>query len=172
MNPTAQTSGAAPTPITIFEAFNAYIDSMSLKGAIELDLFTIIAEGAVTTAAIAERAKASERGIRTLCDFLTIRGFLTKSGSEYALAPASAIFLNKKSPAYLGAAAFFLLHETHMRNFSDVAAVVRKGGAVNQLANIAPDNPIWVEFARSMVGLAGPAAEELAATVARPGEKN
>ncbi len=33
-------------------------------------------------------------------------------------------------------------------NWSDVAAVVRRGGPVG-LANVAPDAPIWVEFAKA-----------------------
>src|SRR5437667_6788208 len=54
----------------------------SMKAAIELEIFTAIAEGNVTAATIAKRCEAAERGVRTLCDFLTIHGFLTKERSE------------------------------------------------------------------------------------------
>ena len=40
-------------------------------------LFTAIAEGAESADSIARRCRASERGIRILCDFLVIIGFLT-----------------------------------------------------------------------------------------------
>jgi ubiquinone/menaquinone biosynthesis C-methylase UbiE len=163
------TAASHPNPVVIFDALNAYINSMSLKGAIDLNLFTLIADGATTAPALATRAQAAERGVRILCDFLTIHGFLTKSGAEYALTPVASVFLNRHSPAYMGAASNFLLHESHIRHFSDVAAVVRKGGSVDTHGNMGPDDPVWVEFARSMVGLAGPAAQSVAKIVSGPG---
>ena len=39
------------------------------------------------------RCQASERGIRILCDTLTISGFLTKSGETYETTPDTAMFL-------------------------------------------------------------------------------
>ena len=45
--------------------------------------------------------------------------------------------------------------------FSDPAAAVREGGA-SGLANLAPDNPVWVKFARAM----GPGAMRNAQTIA------
>jgi hypothetical protein len=42
----------------------------------------------------------SERGLRTLCDYLVAIEFLTKLGAKYALMPISAAFLDRKSPAY------------------------------------------------------------------------
>ncbi len=158
-----------PNPVVIFDTLNAYINSMALKGAIDLNLFTLIAEGAATPAAIAARAQASERGVRILCDFLTIHGFLVKSEAGYDLTPVSAAFLNQHSPAYMGATSHFLLHDSHIRHFRDVAAVVRKGGSVDTHGNMGPDDPVWVEFAHSMVGLARPAAQEISKIVTSPG---
>src|ERR1700760_1542299 len=97
-----------PTPERFFGAINAYQQTEAVKAAIELEIFTAIGEGNTTVPTIAKRCKASERGVRTLCDFLTIHGFLTKNG-QYGLAPDSAVFLNKTSPAYLGGAIEFLL---------------------------------------------------------------
>jgi hypothetical protein len=52
-----------PNPEIIFNMINAYQQSGALKGAIELDIFTAIAEGN-NADAIAQRCKASnaERG--------------------------------------------------------------------------------------------------------------
>lgn len=158
-----------PSPVAIFDALNAYINSRALQGAIKLNLFTLIAEGATTAAAIAPRAQANERGVRILCDFLTIQGFLTKSGSDYALAPVSAAFLNRHSPAYMGSIADFLLTDSHFDNFKDIAAVVRKGGTLHADGNMAPENPVWVEFARSMVPIVAGGAESIAKLTAQPG---
>jgi ubiquinone/menaquinone biosynthesis C-methylase UbiE len=159
-----------PTPEVIFNAMNAYQRSMTLKGAIDLELFTHIADGATTAAELAKRSSASERGIRILCDYLTIQGFLTKTGQAYGLSPDSAVFLNKKSPAYMGSMAGFLVHEVNLSKYRDVAAVVRNGGALpSPEGHMDPDNPIWVEFARSMAPMAAMGGRNLAPMVTNPG---
>src|SRR5207247_11370507 len=91
-----------PTPDVFFDAAFAYQRTAALKSAVELDVFTAIGEGADTVAALAKRCGASERGIRILCDYLTIARLLTKAGDRYQLTPDSATFLAKMSPAYLG----------------------------------------------------------------------
>lgn len=144
---------------------NAYQRTMALKGAVDLDLFTHIDDGASTAAEIAARATASERGIRTLCDFLTVNGILTKKDNAYGLTPSAKVFLSKRSPAYLGSMANFLANSMTLANYQDVAATVRRGGAPQQDTALAPDHPIWVEFARSMAGLAQVLAQEAAAVV-------
>ena len=90
------------SPVHIFETINAYQRSAALKGAIDLELFTAIAEGSQTASALADKCKAQERGVRILCDYLVIIGFLTKKGNEYNLTPESAVFLDKRSPGYMG----------------------------------------------------------------------
>src|SRR5438309_2405272 len=70
-----------PSPALFFETMNAYQRTACLKGAIELNLFTAIAEGADTAETLARRCGASERGVRILCDYLVIIGFLTKDGN-------------------------------------------------------------------------------------------
>src|SRR5690349_4968834 len=100
---------AMPSPEAIFDTMLAYQRSAALKAAIELDVFTAIDEGAATAASIAARAKASERGVRILCDYLTVYKLLQKSDGIYQLTPDAAAFLSKRSPAYLGSLAKFLV---------------------------------------------------------------
>jgi 2-polyprenyl-3-methyl-5-hydroxy-6-metoxy-1,4-benzoquinol methylase len=159
-----------PNPGLIFDTLNAYQRTMALKGAIDLDLFTQIGDSAASAATIATRLGASERGVRMLCDFLTIMGFLIKRDGAYALTPDAAMFLNKQSPAYMGGMANFLTHESLIPHFSDVAAMVRKGGSVSPDVAAEPENPIWVEFARSMAGMAAMTARTLAPLVSEPGK--
>src|ERR1700691_6574113 len=99
---------SAPAPTLFFETMNAYQRTFALKGAIQLDVFTAIGEGSKTAPAIAGRCQTSERGMRILCDYLVIIGFLTKQGANYGLTPESAMFLDRRSPAYLGTAERFL----------------------------------------------------------------
>jgi hypothetical protein len=85
-------SAAQPDPNRVYEAPNAYQQTGALKAAIELDVFTAIGEGGDSAAALANHCQATERGIRILCDYLTIFGFLTKEASRYSLTSDSATF--------------------------------------------------------------------------------
>jgi SAM-dependent methyltransferase len=151
---TAPQTLPAPSLELIFDTLNAYQRTAALRGAIELDLFTAIAEGNTTSKAIAARVQASEKGTRILCDFLTITGFLTKQDNAYGLTQESAVFLNSHSPAYMGTVAKFLGNPNLTSAYSDMAAIVRKGGTLmDGEGTVEPDNPIWVEFARTMMPL-------------------
>jgi ubiquinone/menaquinone biosynthesis C-methylase UbiE len=145
---------AEVSPAHFFETVNSYHRTSALKTAIELDVFTAIAEGNTTAAGIAARCKTAERGARILADFLTISGFLTKHGSEYQLTPDSAAFLDRRSPMYLGGAIEFLLSPTLTMGFERLTDAVRKGGtALPDQGSVTPDNPVWVKFAHAMAPL-------------------
>ncbi|HUS06406.1 MAG TPA: methyltransferase dimerization domain-containing protein, partial [Bryobacteraceae bacterium] len=108
MNP-APASIPQPNPAIIFETLNAYQRSAALKAAIELDVFSEIGRGSRTVDEIAKGVHASARGIRILCDYLVVIGFLSKETDRYALTLDSAMFLDRSSPAYFGSTANFLL---------------------------------------------------------------
>jgi ubiquinone/menaquinone biosynthesis C-methylase UbiE len=131
---------------------NAYQETEALQAAIELDLFTAIDEGATDSETIATRCHAAPRGVRILCDYLTIIGFLTKQGTTYHLTPDTAFFLSRKSPANISSTIGFLHSARLTARFSRLADIVRKGGALDE-GTITPENPLWVEFARAMAPL-------------------
>lgn len=155
-----------PNPSLLFQTINAYQRTEALRAAIELEVFTAIGEGKTTAQAIAQRTEASERGTRILCDFLCIIGFLTKAGNIYALTPDSAMFLDKNSPAYMGSATEFMLSPMLTAGFKDFTAAVRKGGVTASAeGTIAPDHPVWVDFARAMAPMMALPAELMAKLV-------
>ncbi len=160
---------SAPNPGKLLEALCAYQVPMALKAGLDLEIFTHVAAGATTPAAIAPKCQASERGVRILCDYLTIQGFLTKTDGHYGLAPDTGIFLDKNSPAYMGTVANFLTHDIMRHNFDDTTGAVRKGGAVFH-STLAPNDEVWVEFARSMTPMMGMPAQMMAASITKPGE--
>lgn len=140
-----------PLPLHFFETVSAFQRTSALKGAIDLDLFTAIAEGRTSIGELAAQCQASERGIRILCDYLVINGFLTKDGEHYGLTSDSAVFLDKRSPSYVGGATDFLLSPMLTEAFKDIAATVRKGGTIMpEEGSVTPDHPVWVQFARGM----------------------
>ena len=143
-----------PSPEHIFNTLNAFEQSAALKAAIDLDIFTAIADGANTAVLLAAKTSAAERGVRILCDYLTIHEFLTKNDGRYALTQESAIFLNRRSPAYMGTLADFLASEASKKQFSALTETVRKGGTtVAQGDNTKPNDELWVNFARTMAPL-------------------
>ena len=152
-----------PTPERIFNTLSAYQQSAALKAGIELDIFTAIGEGANTAASLAAKTGAAERGVRILCDFLTILGLLTKDAGRYALTQESAIFLDRRSPACMGSMAKFMCSERGQQAFGALTEAVRQGGTVSgEGDNTKPQDELWVAFARSMGPLAIPSAEFIA----------
>lgn len=155
-----------PSPQLFFQTINAHQRTEALKAAVELEVFTAIAEGNQTAADIAKRVSAAERGVRILCDNLCIMGFLTKSGDQYQLTPDSAFFLDKRSPAYIGGATEFLLTPMLTAGFQSLTEAVRKGGtAISEEGTVSADNPIWVKFARGMAAMMMMPSQQIAKLV-------
>jgi 2-polyprenyl-3-methyl-5-hydroxy-6-metoxy-1,4-benzoquinol methylase len=151
----------------VFDTLQAYQRSLELKAGIDLNLFTTIAEGNKSLTAIAARIQASEKGTRVLCDYLTMIGFLAKQGGEYLLTPDSAAFLDRRSPAYLGTMAKFLMSSHIAEMFEGMTDVIRHGGALpSDHGALEPENPMWVEFARSMAPMMQMPAELIAKSFA------
>jgi SAM-dependent methyltransferase len=152
-----------PTPERIFGLMNAFQQTAALKSGIELDVFTAIGAGANTPALLAAKITASERGLRILCDYLTIMGLITKENGRYALTEESALFLDRRSPASLTAVTGFLGSTWHKKNIEALTDAVRKGGTAGvQGDNSKPQDEVWVAFAKSMAPLTVPAANFIA----------
>ena len=152
-----------PSPDLFFDTVTAYQKTAALKAAVDLSLFTVIADGALTAAEVAGRCHAAVRSTRILCDYMTVLGFLKKSADRYTLTPDSAVFLNRQSPAYAGGVVDFLLSDHLTSAFDRLTESVRKGGTAEpQQGSITPEHPMWMAFAESMGGLMMRAAEGLA----------
>lgn len=167
----------AVTPMLFFEAMGGYQRTAVLVAAMELDVFTRLAEGKSanerTAAAVAHKLGASEKGVRILCDFLTVSGFLEKKistnpGHSYELTADSAAFLDRRSPASLAKAPEFLAPPQLKELAAGVVAAVRKGGTTTEQPTNELD-PRWVDFARGMAPFTGVSAGPLAEAVHREG---
>ncbi|HXJ03626.1 MAG TPA: class I SAM-dependent methyltransferase [Candidatus Acidoferrum sp.] len=155
-----------PTPERIFTFMNAFQQTEALKTGIELDVFTAIGAGANTSALLAAKISSSERGVRILCDFLTIMGLLAKQEGRYSLTEESALFLDRRSPACLASVTGFLASPWHKKNVEALTGAVRKGGTAGvQGDNTKPQDDVWVAFARSMAPLTIPAANFIAGLI-------
>jgi SAM-dependent methyltransferase len=155
-----QAEQSSPSPILFFETISAFRSTAALKAAIDLDVFTAIAEGSETVEAVARRCRASTRGIRILCDTLTALGFIVKTDGRYALTHDSFVFLNRRSPAYVGSAADFLASPDVLDALRALPDAVRSGTRDDR--ELQPDNPTWVKFARAMAPVMAVPAAQLA----------
>ncbi len=153
-------------PTIVFENLQAHQRTAALRAAIELDVFRAVGQGPGDVASIAAHAKASERGMRILCDFLVIHGLLEKINGRYRHTPASAAFLDPTSPTCLASIARFLSLPALREPFEHLADIVRHGRTVLPGAgSVEPENPIWVEFAQTMAPMMAPLAGPLGAIV-------
>ena len=125
----------------------------------------------MTAGEIAKKTGAAERGVRILCDYLTIGGFLTKSGSgAYGLSVDAAAFLDPRSPMCIASAVEFLASPYVRSAFDHFTESVRHGGAVIPEGDtVSSENPVWVKFAEAMAPLAYMTAEQVAGMVEAEG---
>ncbi len=141
----------APSPALFLNTVKAYQRTAAISAAIELQIFTTISEGIESVESLAQKCQTSERGMRILCDYLVIMGFLAKEAQSYRLTPDSAMFLDRRSKAYIGDGIEFLLSPLITHGFNDLAASVRRGGTVmSSEGTLSPENPVWVKFAKTI----------------------
>jgi ubiquinone/menaquinone biosynthesis C-methylase UbiE len=153
----------APSPELFWRTLTAFQHTAALKAALDVSIFTAIAGGAGTTSEIATATGASERGVRIICDTMTVLGFLTKQGDRYEATESTALFLNRNSPAYLGTVTDFIFSPAQRRGFDDLSnAVIHGGSQVKGDASMDPDSPMWVQFAKAMVPMMMPTAQMIA----------
>ena len=153
------TTSIGPSPEKFFDMAFAFERTAAINAAVDLDVFTAIGGGAETATGLSKRCAASERGLRILCDFLTINGLLTKSGDRYQLTPDAAAFLAKTSPTYLGGTLRFLTSPDIVRNFDRLTDTIRRGTVPPEDDFVAGvEQELWVNFARAMAPMMMPAA--------------
>jgi 2-polyprenyl-3-methyl-5-hydroxy-6-metoxy-1,4-benzoquinol methylase len=164
-------SAGGLAPELVFQTLSAYQRTAALRAAIEIDLFRAIGEGPGDVASLARRCAASERGIRILCDFLTVIGLLSKEQGSYRHTETSAMFLDPKSPACIASISKFLGNPMIREPYDRLAEIVRSGHTVLPgEGSVEPENPAWVEFAHSMAPMMAPMAGPLG-TIALRGAK-
>jgi SAM-dependent methyltransferase len=80
----------------------SYWQSKILLTALRFDLFTVLADQALSAEALAARIGASERGLATLLDALVALGLLVKQDQHYANTPFASFALDRTKPSFCG----------------------------------------------------------------------
>jgi len=95
-----------PTPERILEIGFGFFASKALLSAVELDLFSVLGSTPLSAVEIAERVGLHGRSRYDFLDALVSLGLLDRAGDgaqgRYANTAATAAFLDKASPGYIG----------------------------------------------------------------------
>ncbi len=149
------------------EAAGGFHKSAVIRAAIELDVCTGIAAGLDTAEKLAEARHCSPKGMRVLLDALTILDLLRKQGEQYELSVEAKLYLDRASGSYAGEALRFLMSSFMELAFSRFTDAVRLGGtAVGAEGTLAPEHPVWIEYARGMMPLSRTTADVVGSLMA------
>jgi SAM-dependent methyltransferase len=113
----------------------------ALHAALELDVFTIIANGNHNMGAIVAEVRCDQRGMRILLDALCSLKLLRKRKGDYFLTPASECFLVRDKPTYYGE--WCLRTQLAFDIRSRVADGVRRGRVVGIDASKSGSGSLW-----------------------------
>ena len=145
----------------VLEIATAYQKTAALIAAVKLNVFTIISSKSMSLDDLASATGASSRGLRILCDYLTVIGLLKKENFRYSSTRAAEIFLNQNSPFAMSSSLDFLAApEIIDLFFRDPASYVMRGGATG-LSVVSPQNPIWIRYAKAMMPFAAATAKRV-----------
>src|SRR4051812_38041835 len=161
-------SSAAVTPDAIMQLGFAFWGSKTLLSAVELGLFTLLADGALSAEALTSRLKLHPRSVRDFLDALVSLGQLERDDGLYRNTPAAAQFLDRRKPTYVGG----MLEMANARLYTFWGALtegLRTGEPQNEtkqgrdLFDEIYRNPaILSEFLKAMTGLSLGAAHAVA----------
>lgn len=127
---------SAASPSEILQVGMGFWASKVLLSAVELDLFTKLADGAKTGAELQEALELHPRATFDFLDALVALGLLERSGDgpegRYANTPATSLFLDRGSPHYVGG----LLEMANARLYrfwADLTPALKTGRPQNEI---------------------------------------
>lgn len=152
-----------PSPLKFMEAINGLQKTAVARTAVELDIFSLLAQGHRSIQTLAGQTGCSPKGIRVLMDALTILELVEKDTEGYRLTPDSAVFLDRSSSEYLGDSILFILSDFVSGAFLRFTDAVRRGGtAIDAHGTVEAGHPVWEQYARGMMAMAMPQARKVA----------
>ena len=151
-----------PNPGLVFDLINSYQRTAALRAGVELNVFGALGEEGASAHSIAKHCGVPLRGIRILCDYLTIAGLLEKTDGKYRHTPTSAVFLDPTSSASMAPTIPFLLTKNILHAGDLLTETIRKGHTALEKPIAGDEVEEWVMFAKSMHPMMGGAAEYLA----------
>jgi O-methyltransferase/methyltransferase family protein len=168
VQPNIITPPATLTPDAIMQLGFAFWGSKTLLSAIELGLFTLLADGPMSAEALTTQLKLHPRSVRDFLDALVALGQLERHDALYSNTPAGALFLDRRKPTYVGG----MLEMANARLYpfwSSLTEGLRTGEPQNEAKQgrdlfdeIYRSPAILANFLRAMTGLSLGAAHAIA----------
>ena len=123
-------------PSHIMQVGMGFWASKTVLSAVELELFTCLADESMTGEAIGEQLGLHPRAIADFLDTLVALGFLDRDGNgsdgRYRNTPETATFLNKHRPTYVGGL-LEMANERLYRFWGDLTEALRTGQPQNEI---------------------------------------
>lgn len=135
------------TPARIMEVGLAFWPSKTLLSAVELGVFTTLGNESMTAAELTTALTLHPRANPDFVDTLVALRFLERDGdgptARYRNTPETALFLDRKSPAFLGG--FLEMANTRLYGFwGDLTEALRTGKPQNEIKSTG--NPMFAEL--------------------------
>src|SRR4029450_2512893 len=96
----------SPTPDAILQTAFGFWNSKVLLTAVTFDLFSTLGQGRITGAEIGKKLDLHPCGVADFLDALVAMKFLEREGdsadAKYFNTPATALYLDRRSPRYIG----------------------------------------------------------------------
>lgn len=97
-----ETPAATPSPAAIFQVGTAFWASKTLLSAVELQVFTHLAQKPGRLAELQQRLGLHPRSARDFLDALVALGFLRREDGVYSNTAETELFLDQRKPSYIG----------------------------------------------------------------------
>ncbi len=125
-------------PSHIMQVGLGFWASKTLLSAVELELFSVLARGPLTSQGLAEALKLHPRAVPDFPDTLVALRLLNREGTGaaalYSNTPDTALFLDKKSPAYIGGI-LEMANSRLYRFWGDLTPALQTGTPQNETKN-------------------------------------
>lgn len=160
-----------PPPDALFQLAQGFMASKTFLAAVDLELFTVLAErGPLDAEGVRAALGLHPRAVRDFLDTLVAMGILERDDGRYRNGAAAAAYLDRTRPGYLGGF-FTMLNRRLWTYWGRLEEGLRTGEAQNEARDEERDGlfeAIYAEPARlqlfleSMTGVSLPSAQALA----------
>lgn len=168
-SPHKRSHAAAPLdPGRLLQLGTGFWGPRTFLSAVELGLFTALADGPLHEVTLRERLGLHARASRDFFDALVALGVLTRRGGRYANAPDADLFLDRRKPQYVGGMLEMVAHRLY-GFWGSLTEGLRTGAPQNEIkrggdlfAQLYADPARLREFLAAMTGVSMGAAQALA----------
>ncbi len=156
---TPLSSTPSPGPKQVLDLNYAFAHTAMLMAAVRLHLFSYLADGACTPAALALRIGCEEDAIARLLSGLATIGMVVREGEQYDLTPVAAQFLVEGKPSYLGGDT--LAMEDYIPAWLQLDATIRTQTPFRDLGDPATAEAFYAPRVRDLFPIVYPLARRL-----------